>query len=604
MPASPLLAALQSALTSRWPALSLTYWRERRRSPSDPEREPNLLFRSHQTKRARLAMADRRLSDLSVWAEPDGPYEASVTPVTICVVTHNSADVLERFEAGILALGYPSDLIRFQFVDNGSTDGTRDWLDGFSERHDQRFHAISIHHQNNLGFARGQNFAIDNAETDFLLVCNPDAQLAPGSLTTAFAQAHRDPNDIAAWEFAQRPFEHPKYYDPVTLETSWNSHACVLLRRAAFDAIGGYDPNLFLYGEDVDLSYRLRRAGYRLRYLPKAWVHHDVSTATGRRSEQAFRTLAANLLLRRRFGTGLDRWVGRQLIRIRSGDANNPIRHRASILFKDLKGSFRPEPRRGRHFPFNGVDYERRRLGIAYPMPVGTERFREGPLVSIITRSHTDCPLLTQAIATVRHQTYPQIEHIVVEDGYEGDKRHEGVRFIQTDGVGRSRAGNLGAAAAQGDWLMWLDYDDLLLADHVETLVDAVMNANPSERDIIGACAHTWECASVERNGVMRPISLTRSAVGPAFITTDDLSDANPLAIQSVLFSRRLFDQLGGFDERLDLLEDWDLWQRYSAAGDFIFVPKTTSLFHTPHAIRARIRRQLAFRHAEAGFAD
>ena len=86
--------------------------------------------------------------------------------------------------------------------------------------------------------------------------------------------ARNDERRVAAWELRQIPYEHPKAYDPVTLDVPWVSGAATLFRRSTWDAVGGFDPALFMYGEDVDLSWRLRAKGFRLRYLPKLAVVH------------------------------------------------------------------------------------------------------------------------------------------------------------------------------------------------------------------------------------------------------------------------------------------------------------------------------------------
>lgn len=548
-------------------------------------------------------MAFSRAGDLAHWQRWDSQSgthgQARYNPpVTLCIVTHNSADVLEQFEAAILALDYDLSALSFQIVDNGSSDETRAWLSAFKSGCAETFAGISIVHQDNLGYANGQNRAVDGAQTDLILICNPDAELAPDSLREAVCQARRDPDEIAAWEFSQTPYEHPKYYDPVTLETSWNSHACVLMRRAAFLKAGGYDEALFLYGEDTELSYRLRAKGYRLRYLPRARIWHDALAQTGRRDEQAFRSLAANILLRRRYGSWIDRIMGFVLLRLALRRTDHETLHQASALIKAKKAHFKPARRKGVYFPFNGVFFERRRAGSHYaarePLPRETM-----PRVSVITRSHKSCAALDHAIASVTHQTYPNIEHIIVEDGYVGPSRHDGPTYINTGGVGRSEAGNLGAKAALGEWLLWLDYDDLLFADHVETLISEVLRRRADDPAILAAYSLSWESAGRMENGAITPLTLNPQARSAPVVHAADLRAANPFAIQSVIFHRSLLIENGGFDPALDLLEDWDLWQRFAAKTRFVGTLKTTSIFFTPHSLGARIARQFGFRMAE-----
>ncbi len=127
----------------------------------------------------------------------------------------------------------------------------------------------------NIGFSQGHNAlaAADSAGSEFLLLLNPDAAPFYDCLDRLLTVAIDNP-DAALVEAAQFPLEHPKVYDPATLETNWTSAACLLVRRRAFDELGGFDPALFLYGEDVDLSWRAWRAGWRCLYVPGAHCIH------------------------------------------------------------------------------------------------------------------------------------------------------------------------------------------------------------------------------------------------------------------------------------------------------------------------------------------
>jgi GT2 family glycosyltransferase len=71
------------------------------------------------------------------------------------------------------------------------------------------------------------------------------------------------------------------YRDPeVGGHVDWAAGAFLLVRRTAFDAVGGFDERQWLYAEDLDLAWRLARAGWRTRYEPRAIVHHEESAAT------------------------------------------------------------------------------------------------------------------------------------------------------------------------------------------------------------------------------------------------------------------------------------------------------------------------------------
>ena len=70
--------------------------------------------------------------------------------------------------------------------------------------------------------------------------------------------------------------------DPSERPVGWLSGSCLLLRRAAFDEVSGFDERYFMYMEDVDLGDRLGKAGWQNVYVPSAEVLHDKGHATGR----------------------------------------------------------------------------------------------------------------------------------------------------------------------------------------------------------------------------------------------------------------------------------------------------------------------------------
>ncbi len=131
----------------------------------------------------------------------------------------------------------------------------------------------------NLGHGAGQNALAEAArsDVDVLVLLNPDGRPAVGLLPRLVEALTRP--DIGAAEARQSPFEHPKYYDTRTGETAWVTGAAVALRRAAFDSVGGFDESFFLHGDDVDLSWRLRLAGWRLVHVPEAVHVHDKTLA-------------------------------------------------------------------------------------------------------------------------------------------------------------------------------------------------------------------------------------------------------------------------------------------------------------------------------------
>ena len=126
----------------------------------------------------------------------------------------------------------------------------------------------------NLGSAGGSNRLAADATTDHLLVLNPDTYPSP-DLLVELLRAVRDPR-VGIAEARQIPLEHPKAFDTHTGDTSWASGCCMLIPRPVFEAVGGFDPaHFFLHCDDVDFSWRVRLAGYRVMHVPSAAVFHD-----------------------------------------------------------------------------------------------------------------------------------------------------------------------------------------------------------------------------------------------------------------------------------------------------------------------------------------
>ena len=152
------------------------------------------------------------------------------------------------------------------------------------------------------------------------------------------------------------------------------------------------------------------------------------------------------------------------------------------------------------------------------------------------------------------------------------------LRYIRSTG-GRSAAGNAGLSEARGEFLMFLDNDDLLFADHAEILVRALL-ANP---EAPAAYSLGWEVPTFyDQGGRYRegvPYHVRSHATR---FEAQLLSRGNFLPIQNVLFRRGVFETHGGFDPEIDHLEDWNLWCRYAQSGDFSYVPKTTSMYRVP----------------------
>ena len=131
----------------------------------------------------------------------------------------------------------------------------------------------------NTGTAKGHNRMAAMSDTEYIMIMNPDIVVGPRTLLNLLAPFQGEQGSkVAMTEARQTPVEHPKAYDPKTLETAWASTACTIIRRKCFDEVQGFDAEtFFMYCDDLDFSWRLRLNGYKLIYCPDAVVFHDKS---------------------------------------------------------------------------------------------------------------------------------------------------------------------------------------------------------------------------------------------------------------------------------------------------------------------------------------
>jgi GT2 family glycosyltransferase len=586
----------------------------------DAELDPALdASRSPSVRAARDGLQARRPGVLS--GETSLPFRSvrkavedkDLPTLTISAVTYNASRWLDGFFKSLVALDYPLSKLTLHVVDHGSTDDTAARVSVFKSGPGAALADVILSKRDNLGYGAGNDFAIRQSDDDLVLITNVDVSFYPQSLRRCVEFALSDPDDTACWEFRQTPYEHPKYYDPVTLETNWNAHACVLMRKDAYIRAGGYDTRIFMYGEDVELSYRLRAHGYVLRYVPEAVVEHYVDLEDQTlRPHQLSGSTAANILLRYRYGSRGDKAAGEALLQAVKRNETDPERAKAfaevsRILTRDRWHFWMRRPGRrllrktGAAFPFNEFDYGVTRIGAdVIRRPFLPKERKTLPLVTIVTRTHGDnLHHVRNAVACVQNQTYPNIEHLIVEDRTDAARDYvdglskrfgkDRIRYLKSPGQGRSECGNHGAREARGEWLCWYDNDDLLFADHVETLVRAL----DDEPDAVASYALAWDAHSrtVEGEPVVTRFDLPAAHRQP--YDPDRLKVENFIPIQSILFRKSLFERFGGFNPEFDQLEDWNLWVRYSQAGPFVFTPKVTSIYLTPDDEEERQRRHL-----------
>lgn len=231
--------------------------------------------------------------------------------LSVIIVNYNVKYYLDQCIRSVLrAFEEMNTLAEIIVVDNHSVDGSVDYLE---QRYPQKLFPMVrfVRSAHNLGFARANNIAIRQSRGEYVLLLNPDTIVGEDALKASvdFMDAHEDAGAVGvrmlgaqgrrAMEsrrglptpmvsffkmlgFCNRWPHHRlfgKYYmgylpwdEPSQIEVV--SGAYCMLRRKALDEVGLLDEDFFMYGEDIDLSYRVLKGGYHNYYLPVDILHY------------------------------------------------------------------------------------------------------------------------------------------------------------------------------------------------------------------------------------------------------------------------------------------------------------------------------------------
>ena len=232
------------------------------------------------------------------------PHPSPPTVRVVCVVYHPGEELATFARTLQTASVAPVELV---IVDNG-TDPTvaREVADEFGAR--------LVVSDANLGYGGGANLGARGATARWLVVANSDIEWQPGALDALVAAGETHPRagsvgpallntDGTVYPSARelpsltqgaghavfvrlwpgnpwtRRYQAQQQSTGVQRPAGWLSGACLLLRREAFEAVGGFDDGYFMFFEDVDLGARLGRAGWTNLYVPQVQVTHVGGTS-------------------------------------------------------------------------------------------------------------------------------------------------------------------------------------------------------------------------------------------------------------------------------------------------------------------------------------
>jgi N-acetylglucosaminyl-diphospho-decaprenol L-rhamnosyltransferase len=274
--------------------------------------------------------------------------ESAPPSPALAMVTHQSEADLGRNLPGQLATAerLGTTLVA---VDNGSGDRTRELLRSWRAK-SERLEVVEL--GRNRGYAVAVNAAFARTGGRDVMVVNPDVQLDDVAPIRALAAhlAHRPRAGLVAPRLLgadgevqpsarriaglpamlgslpagyavpplRRAYERYLWvsHSQVPISVGWVIGAAMLIRRRAYDDVGGFDEGFFLYMEDADFCWRLNRAGWSVDYLPDVTLRHGYPRASSAAGATLFRSAA-----RRRHYAGLARYWRKHPRALLGGDA-------------------------------------------------------------------------------------------------------------------------------------------------------------------------------------------------------------------------------------------------------------------------------------------
>lgn len=514
----------------------------------------------------------------------------------IVIVSYNSERWLPGCIGALAKLEYDLSQLHVIIVDNGSSQPCLELLHRLKREY-SCFGAFTVEESPvNLGFGGGCNRGAQLGTASYILLLNVDTAICPDALTQLDAAIDSKDEKAGAFELRQKPWEFCHHHDPVTQEVEWNCGACVAYPRPVYEQVRGFDENIFLYCEDVDLSWRIRACGYRLYYVPRATAFH-YTLSRNSSSDKLFREYIWNQYTKLMLHYKYCGWkeclkACREYLHTLRYPPHFP--HVRKVLLKNFLRHFLEIPK------YAVWRYKNKEIAAKVPVKWvhgfttmrGRYTFRaliETPLVSVCIRAGAQPDALRRTLCSLRNQTYENFEVVLQQDGtaiFEElvQKEFADLRIrYEANGaeLGAAKTGNRALARATGAYLLLANAGDLFYAEHLELMVTTFQAYPEAELVLNGYVRRENEAGAMTYEE-------------PARLTLPLLCSQNPIPLCTAAFRRELYEKAGGLSESMKENEAWDMWLRFFAVSACAYAnPRATSLVQLPDDA---VQRETIFR--------
>jgi GT2 family glycosyltransferase len=230
--------------------------------------------------------------------------------LSIIIISYNTKVITESCLKSIFQ-SLRNSTINYEIIviDNASTDESKSMLKEFNRLNSSKLHIIF--NSENVGFAKANNQAVKEAKGEYILFLNSDIVVLNNSIIQLF-DYYRQHDHVVNFlggrllnkDMSPQSSCGPFYSLPVAFaalflrgdywgltryspdkikEVDWVSGACFITKKEYFKSINGFDENIFMYMDEIDLFYRAKKAGYRVFFYPTAqFIHLGSASSHGR----------------------------------------------------------------------------------------------------------------------------------------------------------------------------------------------------------------------------------------------------------------------------------------------------------------------------------
>ncbi|MBD2103619.1 glycosyltransferase [Leptolyngbya sp. FACHB-261] len=212
------------------------------------------------------------------------------------------------------------------------------------------------------------------------------------------------------------------------------------------------------------------------------------------------------------------------------------------------------------------------------------------PLISVVIPVYNGEKTIQETVDSVLKQTFTDFELLIINDGSQDSTleilsniQDPRLKILSYPNAGLAASRNRGTAQATGEFIAFLDADDLWTTDKLEAQLQA-LQANPQ-----AAVAYSWtDYINDASQFIQAGTHMTRngSVLGQLLVTNFVENGSNPLIRKQALL------EVGDFDESLTAAEDWDMWLRLAKHYEFVGVRKVQILYRRTNSMSSNVVRQ------------